>query len=105
MTSEDYKIANDIAPDYIKELINIKLSNYNFRRENQASLPAVKSTKYGLRSLRYETARIWNCLSNDLRLAESFPQFKRLFHAWDGGICGCLSCYNLGLVFASAVQF
>ena len=81
MTSEDYKIANDIAPDYIKELINIKKSNYNFRRENQASLPAVKSTRYGLRSLRYETARIWNCLSNDLRLAESFPQFKRLFHA------------------------
>ena len=89
---EVYKIVNDIAPDYIKDLINIKRSNYNFRRENQASLPAVRSTRYGLRSFRYEAARIWNSLPNDLRLAESFPQFKRLLHAWNGDICGCPSC-------------
>ena len=56
---EVHKIVNDIAPDYIKDLINIKQSNYNFRRENQASLPAVKSTRYGLRSFRYEATRIW----------------------------------------------
>ena len=86
MASEVYKIVNDIAPDYIKDLINIKQSNYNFRRENQASLSAVKSTRYGLRLFRYEAACIWNSLPNDLRLAESFPQFKRLLHAWDGGI-------------------
>ena len=49
MASEVYKIANDIAPDYIKDLINIKKSTYNFRRENQTSLPAVKSTRYGLK--------------------------------------------------------
>ena len=65
-----------------------KKTNYNFRRENQASLPAVKSTRYGLRSFRYEAARIWNCLPNNVRLAESFPQFKRLLHAWNGDICG-----------------
>ena len=92
MASEVYKIVNDIAPDYIKDLVKIKKSNYNFRRENQASLPAVMSTRYGLRSFRYEAARIWNCLPNDVRLAESFPQFKRLLHAWDGVICGCPSC-------------
>ena len=92
MASEVYKIVNDIAPAYIKDLVNIKKTNYNFRRENQASLPAVKSTRYGLRSFRYEAARIWNCLPNNVRLAESFPQFKRLLHAWDGDICGCPSC-------------
>ena len=91
MASEVHKIVDDIAPDYIKDLINIKQSN-NFWRENQASLPAVKSTMYGLRSFRYEAARIWNSFANDLRLAESFPQFKRLPHAWDGDICGCPSC-------------
>ena len=92
MASEVYKIVNDIAPDYIKDLINIKKSTYNFRRENQTSLPAVKSTRYGLRSFPYEAARIWNCLPNDLRLAKSFHQFKRLLHAWDGDIWGCPSC-------------
>ena len=98
MASEVYKIVNGIALVYIKDLINIKQLNYNFRRENQASLPAVKSTRYGVGSFRYEAARIWNCLPNNLRLAESFPQFKRLLLAWDGDICGCLG-------FASVVQF
>ena len=88
MASEVYKIVHDIAPEYVKDLINIKTSHYNFRNENQARLPAVKSTRYGLRPFRYEAARIWNCLPNDLRLAESFSQFKRLLHAWDGKICG-----------------
>ena len=92
MASEVYKIVNDIAPDYIKDLINIKQSNYNFRRKNLASLPSVKSTRFGLRSFHYEAACIWNSLPNDLRLAESFPQFRRLLHAWDGDICGCPSC-------------
>ena len=92
MASRVHIIVNDIAPDYIKDLINIKQSNYNFRRENQASLPAVKSTRYGLRSFRYEAARIWNSFPNDLRLPESFPKFKRLPRAWDGDICGCPSC-------------
>ena len=92
MASEFYKIVNDITPDYIKDLINIKQSNYNFRRENQASLPALKSTRYGLRSFGYEASCIWNSLPNDLRLAESFPQFKRLLLAWDGDICGYPSC-------------
>ena len=92
MASEVHKILNDTAPYYIKDLFNIKQSIYNFRRENQASLPAVKSTRYVLRPFRYEAARIWNCLPNDLRLAWSFPQFKRLLHAWDGDICGCPSC-------------
>ena len=86
MASEIFKIVNNIATAYIKDLI------LNFRRENQASPPTVKSTRYGLRSFRYEAARIWNCLPNDLMMAESFPKFKRLIHAWDGVICKCPSC-------------
>ena len=72
MAPETYKIAIDIAPDYIIDLVNIKKSNYNFRREKQASISAVKSKRYGERYFRYEAARIWNYPPNDLRLAESF---------------------------------
>ena len=57
------------------EVCKKRNSTYNFRRENQANLPAVKSTRYGLRSFRYEAARIWKCLPNELRLSGSFRQF------------------------------
>ena len=63
MATEVFKIVNDMSPGYIKDLITIQNSSNNFRRENQASIPQVKSTKY------YEAPRIWNCLPNDLRKA------------------------------------
>ena len=85
MATEVFKIVNDMSPEYIKDLITIQNSSYNFKRENQASISQVKSTRYGLRP--FEAARIWNCLPNDLRKAESFPQFRRLLHAWEGIIC------------------
>ena len=105
MATEVFKIVNDMSPEYIKDLITIQNSSYNFRRENQASIPQVKSTKYGLRSFRYETARIWNCLPNDLRKAESVPQFRRLLHAWDGIICKCPSCsvYTRSVLFMQLI--
>ena len=44
-------------------------------KENQAQVPRVNSTRYGLRTFRYETSRIWNRLPNEIRAVESYPQF------------------------------
>ena len=75
MACEVYKIVNDLSPKYINDLVNIKNSSYNFRSEKKAE---VNSTRYGLRSFRSEAPRIWNSLPNELRVAESYPQFRRL---------------------------
>ena len=95
MATEVFKIVNDMSPEYIKDMITIYNSSYNFRRENQASIPHVKSTRYGLRSFCCEAVQIGNsyCLPNDLRKAESLPQFKRLLLSWDGIICKCPSSF------------
>ena len=58
MATEVFKIVNDMPPEYIKDLITIQNSSYNFRRENQVSIPQVKNNRYGLRSFRHEDARI-----------------------------------------------
>ena len=50
MASVVYKIVNDIAPDYIKDLVNIKKLITSGEKEIQASVPAVKSTGCGLKS-------------------------------------------------------
>ena len=59
MATEVFKIVNDMSPEYIKDLITIQNSSYNFSRENHASIPQVKSTRYGLhvRSFHYESSR------------------------------------------------
>ena len=94
MTCEDYKIVNDLSPKYINDLVNIKNSSYNFRSEKKAEVPQVNSTRYGLRSFRSEAPRIWNSLPNELRVAESYPQLRRLIQRWDGFGCQYHLCYT-----------
>ena len=92
MACEVFKIVNNLSPKYIQDLINIKVSNYDLGNEQQASLPQVNTTSYGLKSFRFEAARIWNSLPNNIRGAESYCQFNRLIHSWGGIDCKCSSC-------------
>ena len=95
VAQEVLRILHNLSPVYLQDLVNFKVSNYNFRRVNQAEVPRVNSTRYGLRTFRifrYESVRIWNSLPNDIRTAESYPQFKRLLHNWNGSMCKCPMC-------------
>ena len=92
MPCEVFKIINKMSPEYINDLVEIKTSTYNFRAEKQTEVPRVNKTRHGLRSFRSEAARVWNRLPNELQVAESYPQFRRLIHSWDSPICGCPLC-------------
>ena len=92
MACEVFKIVNKLSPEYINDLVNIKPSTYNFRAERLAEVPRVNTTRYGLRSFRSEAARVWNSFPNELRVAESYPQFRRMIRGWDGLGCKCPLC-------------
>ena len=92
MACEVFKMVNKLSPEYIQDMISIKTSTYNFRGERKADIPRVNTTRYGLRSFRSEAPRIWNSLPSNLRVAESYPQFRRLLRRWDGLGCGCPLC-------------
>ena len=78
MACEVFKITciNKMSPEYINDLVEIKTSTYNFRVEKQAEGPRVNTARYGLRSFRSEAAWVWNRLLNEVRVAESYPQFR-----------------------------
>jgi hypothetical protein len=52
---ETFKIIHKESPIYLHDLINIKKHNYSFRYENTA----VKTTRYGLKSFRYFSTKLW----------------------------------------------
>ena len=52
MACKVYKIVNDLSPQYISDLVNIKVPPYDFRGEKKADIPRENSTRYGLRSFR-----------------------------------------------------
>ena len=55
-----FRIVDNMSPDYINELVKIKISNYDFREERKADVPRVNIIAYGvisgLRQPGYGTA-------------------------------------------------
>jgi hypothetical protein len=80
---ETFKIIHKNSPSYLHDLINIKLQNYNFRSQETAVLPRVRTIRYGLKSFRYNAAQIWNELPNHCRRERSLGQFKNLIQMFN----------------------
>ena len=89
---ETYKCLNALSPEYIRDIVKYKSSNYNFRYENMAEIPTVRTTRYGKNSFRFESARVWNSLPNEMRKTENFKEFKRLIRTWTGPECKRSMC-------------
>ena len=44
-------------------------------------------TTYGLNSFRYEGAKLWNSLPEDIKSSENLITFKRFIKTWNGTTC------------------
>ena len=91
---ETYKCINNFAPKYIRDLINLKQSSYSFRYENTLQIPTVRTVAYGQKSFRFEAARVWNGLPNELRKVSAFKDFERLVCTWTGPKSNCAVCHS-----------
>ena len=70
-------IGNGNPPTSISEFLTARKSNYNLRSDAILKLLKVNSKKYGIKSLRYQAARLWNTIPNNLRNIDSYRSFKR----------------------------
>ena len=61
--------------------------NLNVTRPNQV--------RYGERSLRVLSPKIWNNLPANVKSAPNLLSFKRLIKSWDGVSCRCTLCKKL----------
>ena len=58
-----YKVVNGQGvSESLCDLVELRESNYNLQGDKILTLPKVNTTKYGLKSLRYEGANLWNKL-------------------------------------------
>ena len=87
-----YKTINKLNPVYLHDMITVKQNFYCFRYTNLVNIPRVNTTRYGLHSISYGAAKLWNQLPNDLRGEMGLNQFKSLINKWEGGGCSCNFC-------------
>ena len=60
----------------ISELLTARNSNYKLRGDAILKLPKVNSTKYWIKSWRYQASRLWNTIPNYLRNIDTYHSFK-----------------------------
>ena len=66
-------------PNCLKKLFSLRSSKYYYtlRGNNVLSLPEPRTTTYGLESMKYEAEKLWNSLTDDMRLTISIEDFKK----------------------------
>ena len=76
----------------MKDLFHRNLSTYSLRSSNDLLVPRVNQMTFGLRSIRYEGAVIWNHLPKHIKTAENIATLKKLIRNWKGPQCKCACC-------------
>ena len=72
------------------EVFDIKELHYNLRSEaSHFKIENVKSTHYGIQSLRQLGPKIWNIVSQIIRESNSLNEFKSLIKFWKPDTCPC----------------
>ena len=82
-----FKALNDIAPGYLKELLELRQLRSGHRNENKQLLisPRMRRERSGARSFSKAAPKSWNSLPDNVRLANTLPEFSRLLksHLFD----------------------
>ena len=81
----------------MKDLFVPIQNNYILRGSQNLSAPGVHTAAYGLRSIQYEGARLWNRLPENLKTSDSIHAFRSMINTWNGPTCGCNVCKHFSV--------
>ena len=87
-----FKCINEIGPSSVHDLFTEKPLSFILRDPYKVKQPKVKTTKFGLHSLRYSGAALWNKLPSELKQIIDIDNFKYLLKTWNGPSCKCGVC-------------
>ena len=87
-----YKCVNKVGPASVHDLYSIKSIPYDLRDSSRTQQPKTSTTTFGLNSLKYSGAALWNDLPIYLKESFDIKVFKRLIKNWNGPSCTCRAC-------------
>ena len=79
---EIYKTLHNLNLAFTKNYFLPKPTSYNLRRNDVLSIPKVKTTNYGIKSISFLGPKIWNSLPNEIKSSRNANQFKTLVKDW-----------------------
>ena len=71
LCTEIFKAFNDLNPPYVKDFFQKNSFSYNLRSSDDLLVSRVNQTTFGLRSIRYEGAVLWNHLPKNIKSSDN----------------------------------
>ena len=65
------------SPKLQHNLVKLNKSSYSFRYNNMIDVLNIKTDRYGGKSFKFETAKVWNSLSNNIHTADCYTDWSR----------------------------
>ena len=93
LVTEIFKVKNNLAPDIMKDVFELKEPPYNLRSEsNHFTRRNVKTTYYGLLSIKHLAPQIWELVPQSIRKCKTLNEFKTKIKSWYPDHCPCRLC-------------
>ena len=92
LAAEIYKYLHDLSPKIMGEVFNLNEVNYNLRTDTHFAGGNIRTTQYGLQSIRYLAPRIWKIVPENIKESPSLQSFKRGIKQWIPYGCPCSLC-------------
>ena len=92
LMTETYKSINRLNPEIMWNVFETVNIPYNLRNGLILKLPSSKTSTFGLYSLTFRAALLWNSIPDYIKNSSSISQFKTLLKNWNNLKCSCKIC-------------
>ena len=91
--TEIFEVKDNLASDIMKKVCELKEPPYNLRSEsNHFTCRNVKTTYYGLLSIKHLAPQIWELVPQSIRKCKTLNEFKTKIKSWYPDHCPCRLC-------------
>ena len=90
--TEMYKTKSDLSLPFMKDLFMKQTISYNLRHGNDAQLPKVRTTSFGIETIAYLGNKLWQLIPTEIKESIALRIFKKRIRWWNGDKCNCRLC-------------
>ena len=93
LMTEIFKTKSHLNPPFTKDIFQERNMNYNLRHGNDAQVPKVRTTSFGIETIAYLGSRLYgNYCCKKKNNQTPFLFSKKRIKCWKGGECNCRLC-------------
>ena len=89
-----FKIQNNLSVTIMNDIFQPRVVSHNLRSQIDFTRPNVNSEHFGISSLRYMAAKVWDMVPNDIKNVNDIETFKKNIRKWKPVNYHCKLCLD-----------